>query len=398
MIGARTTPTETRDMKIRSTLAAAGAAAALAALLAGCASSPTPATAPAMATAASADAPPRYRVDPSWPAPLPNGWILGQVSGIATDADDHVWVLQRPGSLTEDERGAALSPPQSTCCRPAPPVLEFDAQGRLLRSWGGPGAGYNWPQNEHGIHVDANGFVWITGNGSEDGQVLKFTRDGRFVMQIGKVGPQTGNADLTRLGQPAGVEVDAPAHEVYVADGYFNRRVIVFDSDTGAYRRHWGAYGKPPSDADKPSTRRLAAPTAAQLTQFGNPVHCVRVARDGLVYVCDRLNNRVQVFHKDGRFVREFSIASSTAGNGSVWDIVLSRDPGQRWLVLADGRNNSIHIVRRDTGRIEAVIGRPGRYAGEFHWVHDLAIDSQGNLYAGEVDTGKRAQKFVRVP
>ncbi len=377
--------------------AVACATGALAAVLASCAA-PSGTSTVAAARAGDAAAVPRYRVDAAWPLPLPNNWILGQVSGIATDAEDHVWVLQRPGSLTEDERGAALSPPQSSCCRPAPPVLEFDAQGKLLRSWGGPGAGYNWPQNEHGIHVDANGFVWITGNGSEDGQVLKFTRDGRFVMQIGKVGPQTGNADLTRLGQPAGVEVDAPAHEVYVADGYYNRRVIVFDSDTGAYRRHWGAYGKPPSDADKPSTRRLSSPTAAELTQFGNPVHCVRVAKDGLVYVCDRLNNRVQVFRKDGRYVREFSIESRTAGNGSVWDIVLSRDPEQRWLVLADGRNNTVHMVRRDTGRIEGSLGRPGRYAGEFHWVHDLAIDSQGNLYAGEVDTGKRAQKFVRVP
>jgi len=369
-------------------LATACASTALAALLASCAS-------PSTSTGDSAAAP-RYRVDTSWPAPLPNGWILGQVSGIATDADDHVWVLQRPASLTEDERGATLSPPHSTCCAPAPPVLEFDAAGKLLRSWGGPGAGYDWPQNEHGIHVDANGFVWITGNGADDGQVLKFTRDGRFVMQIGKVGPQTGNADLARLGQAAGVEVDVAAHEIYVADGYYNKRVIVFDTETGAYKRHWGAYGRPPSDADKPNTRRSAPPTAAQLTQFGNPVHCVRLARDGFVYVCDRLNNRVQVFQRDGRFVKEFSVEPRTAGNGSVWDIVFSRDPGQRWLLMADGRNNQVHVVARETGAVQGEIGRPGRYAGEFHWVHDLAIDSQGNLYAGEVDTGKRAQKFVR--
>ena len=365
------------------------AAAAMAALLAACAS-----------TTASVDgaAPPRYRVDPAWPAPLPNGWILGQVSGIATDADDHVWLLQRPGSLTEDERGATLSPPQSTCCAPAPPVLELDAAGKLLRAWGGPGAGYSWPQNEHGIHVDANGFVWITGNGAEDGQVLKFTRDGKFVMQIGKVGAQTGNADLTRLGQAASVEVDAAAHEVYVADGYYNKRVIVFDADTGAYKRHWGAYGRPPSDAEKSNTRRSAPPTPAQLREFGNPVHCVRIARDGLVYVCDRLNNRVQVFGKDGRFVKEFSVEPRTAGNGSVWDIVLSRDAGQRWLIMADGRNNRVLTLARDSGAVQGTLGRPGRYAGEFHWVHDLAIDSHGNLYAGEVDTGKRAQKFVPVP
>jgi DNA-binding beta-propeller fold protein YncE len=342
--------------------------------------------------------PPRYSVDSTWPKALPNGWILGQVSGVATDANDHVWVLQRPKSLTDDERGATLTPPQSTCCAPAPPVLEFDAAGTLLRSWGGAGAGYDWPQNEHGIHVDAKGFVWITGNGENDGQVLKFTSDGKFVLQIGKVGPQTGNADLTRLGQPAGVEVDTAASEVYVADGYYNRRVIVFDSETGAYKRHWGAYGKPPSDAEKPNVRRTAPPTAAQLAQFGNPVHCARIARDGLVYVCDRLNNRVQVFQKDGRFVKEFSVLPDTSGNGSVWDIVLSRDPAQRWLLLADGRNNRIAVVARDTGEVKAALGRPGRYAGEFHWVHDLAIDSQGSLYAGEVDTGKRVQKFVRLP
>ena len=368
--------------------AAACASAALAALLAACATS---------STGTADGAAPRYRVDAAWPAPLPNGWILGQVSGIAVDAEDHVWMLQRPGSLTEDERGATLSPPQSACCAPAPPVLEFDAAGKLLRSWGGKGAGYDWPQNEHGIHVDGNGFVWITGNGADDGQVLKFTRDGTFVMQIGKLGPQTGNADTGRLGQAAGVEVDGAAHELYVADGYYNRRVIVFDADTGAFKRQWGAYGRPPSDADKPNTRRTAPPTDAQLTQFGNPVHCVRIARDGLVYVCDRLNNRVQVFQKDGRFVKEFSVEPRTSGNGSVWDIVLSRDAGQRWLLMADGRNNQVLTVRRESGEVQGRLGRPGRYAGEFHWVHDLAIDSKGNLYAGEVDTGKRAQKFVRV-
>lgn len=356
------------------------------------------------ACASRADAPasgavaPRFQVDTSWPRPLPHGWILGQVSGIATDADDHIWVLQRPGSLTDDERGATLSPPQSICCAPAPPVLEFDAAGTLLRSWGGKAAGYDWPQNEHGIHVDAKGFVWITGNGENDGQVLKFTRDGRFVMQIGKVGPQTGSADLTRLGQPAGVEVDTAANEVYIADGYYNRRVIVFDSETGAYKRHWGAYGKAPVDYEKPNVRRTAPPTVAQLQHFGNPVHCARVARDGLVYVCDRLNNRIQVFREDGRYVKEFSVAPKTAGNGAVWDIVLSRDPAQRFLFMADGRNNQVLTLSRETGDVVGTLGRPGRYAGEFHWVHDLAIDSAGNLYAGEVDTGKRAQKFVRVP
>jgi DNA-binding beta-propeller fold protein YncE len=352
-----------------------------------------------MAGCASMDdgAAPQFQVDPQWPQPLPNNWRIGQVSGIATDAQDHVWVLQRPGSLTEDERGASFSPPHSKCCVAAPSVLQFDSAGKLLRSWGGRGNGYDWPGNEHGLYVDAQGFVWITGNGANDGQILKFTPEGKFVLQIGKVGPQTGSADTSRLGRAAGLDVDVAAREVYVADGYHNNRVIVFDSETGAYKRHWGAYGKPPIPVPaQPDGRRTAPPTTAQLATFGSPVHCVRVARDGLVYVCDRLNNRVQVFRKDGGFVKEFSVEPLTAGNGAVWDLVLSRDAGQRYLHMADGRNNQVVTLLRETGAVVGSMGRPGRMAGEFHWVHDLAVDSQGNLYAGEVDSGKRAQKFVR--
>ena len=350
----------------------------------------------AAGTCVAQEKPPTFHVDPAWPGALGSNWILGQVSGVAVDADDHVWVLQRPRSLTEDEAGATLKPPHSKCCAAAPPVLEFDAAGKLLRSWGGPGAGYDWPGNEHGIHVDAKGFVWITGNGDNDGQVLKFTKDGKFVMQIGKQAAQTSSNDTARLGRPAGIEVDVAANEVYIADGYQNRRVIVFDADTGAYKRHWGAYGKPPVDFEKASSRRTKPPTSLELEHFGTPVHCVRIARDGLVYVCDRMNNRVQVFQKNGTYVKEFSVEPLTAGNGSAWDIVLSRDPAQKWLFLADGRNNQIHTLERATGAVMGALGRPGRYAGEFHWVHDLAIDSKGNLYAGEVDTGKRVQKFVR--
>ena len=363
-------------------------------LAAACASAGGSAT-PTSGALEAASQPPTFKVDPSWPKPLPNNWILGQVSGVAVDADDHVWVLQRPGSLSDDERGATFQPPLSKCCTAAPPVLEFDASGKLLRAWGGKGQGYDWPGNEHGIHVDASGNVWITGNGEQDGQILKFTRDGKLLLQIGKTGPQTGNADTTRLGQAAAVEVDPSAGEVYVADGYWNRRVIVYDANTGAFKRNWGGYGKPPVDA-KPNLRRTAPPTAEQLETFGNPVHCARLSRDGLVYVCDRLNNRIQVFRRDGTYVKEFKVEPATAGNGSVWDIALSRDPEQRYLFLADGRNNQVVTLSRDTGTVLSTFGRPGRYAGEFHWVHDLAIDSKGNLYAGEVDNGKRVQRFVR--
>jgi DNA-binding beta-propeller fold protein YncE len=361
--------------------------AASVALLVGCAGPSAP---------GGSDAIPAFQVDASWPQPLPNKWLIGQVSGVAVGPNDNVWVLQRPRSLSEDEAGAAQNPPHGDCCLPAPPVLEFSPDGRLLRSWGGPGAGYDWPGNEHGLHVDGKGFVWVTGNGDNDGQILKFTPGGRLVLQIGKVGPQTGSADTTRLGRAAGVEVDMATNELYVADGYHNRRVIVFDADTGAYKRHWGAYGRAPDLALRPEARRSLPPSDAQLQQFGTPVHCVRVARDGLVYVCDRLNNRVQVFRRDGSFVQEFMIEPRTAANGSVWDIVLSRDPQQRYLHLADGRNNHVLTLERQTGALVNMLGRSGRYAGEFHWVHDLAIDSSGNLYAGEVDNAKRVQKFLR--
>src|SRR5262245_53839150 len=175
---------------------------------------------------AAADAP-KFQVDPAWPKPLPSNWIMGQAAGVAVDGDDHVWVVQRPRTLTDDEKGASLTPPRSKCCVPAPPVMEFDQEGNLLRSWGGKGEGYDWPQNEHGIYVDTKGFVWLAGNGANDGQVLKFTRDGKFVMQIGKQGPQTGSLDTTRLGRPANMTVDAAANELYVADGYCNHRSIV---------------------------------------------------------------------------------------------------------------------------------------------------------------------------
>jgi len=334
---------------------------------------------------------PRFQVDPAWPKPLPNDWIMGQASGVAVDAQDHVWVIQRPRTLTDDEKAASLDPPRTKCCRPAPPVLEFDQDGTLLQSWGGPGSGYDWPTNEHGIQIDGQGFVWIAGNGDQDGQLLKFTPEGKFVLQIGKSGPQTDSRDTSRLGKPANVDFDMAANEVYVADGYYNHRIIVFDRDTGAFKRMWGAYGKPPTD------EKLGAydPAATPRQQFANPVHCVRIARDGLVYVCDRTNDRIQVFHKDGSFVKEFLIETNTRANGSVWELALWPDADETYLLNADGANNEVRTLSRDTGAVVGAFGRNGRMAGQFHWVHNLAVDSKGNVFTTEVDTGKRAQKFL---
>jgi len=333
-------------------------------------------------SAATSDSPaPRVEVDPLWPKPLPNNWLMGQAAGVAVDRRDHIWVIQRPKTLIVDERGAALNPPRSRCCAPAPPVLEFDAEGALLQSWGGPAASHSWPENEHGIFVDHKDHVWIAGNGQKDGQILKFTRDGKFLMTIGEPGVTGDDADVRRLNRPANMVLDPDTNELFVADGYGNHRVIVFDGDTGAYKRHWGANGRPPGHAG--------------VKPFGNPVHCVRLSRDGLLYVCDRKNNRIQVFRKDGAFVKEFVVAPATRGSGSTWDVDLSPDARQTYLYNADGENNHVWMLARDSGRILGTFGRNGRGPGQFHLVHNLAVDSKGNIYTTEVDTGKRAQKFV---
>jgi len=279
------------------------------------------------------------------------------------------------------------------CCKSLPPVVEFDEKGRYLRGWGGPGTGYEWPKTEHGVYVDPEGNVWIGGNGNEDNQILKFTPDGRFLMQIGRAGKSEGSNSRTQLGRPAHMTLDAAAGELYVADGYGNRRVIVFDASSGAYKRHWGAYGEAPND-DAQAPYDPAKPPSRQ---FGNPVHCVRIANDGLVYVCDRVNNRIQVFDKQGRFKQEFRVEVQTLANGSVWDMVLSQDAAQRHLYVADGANGRIYILRRDDGQVIGTFGRTGHMAGEFKWVHNLAIDGRGNLYTAEVGFGRRAQKFELV-
>jgi hypothetical protein len=336
---------------------------------------------------------PRFEVEAQWPKPLPNQWILGEIGGLTVDSRDHIWVYQRPRSLTDDERGAAVDPPTAKCCRPAPPVLEFDAEGNLLHAWGGPGAGYEWPEREHGIFVDAQDNVWLGGNANTDAQVLKFSRDGRFLQQIGRQGRTSGSNSETDLGRPALAIVDPSGTELYIADGYGNRRVLVLDAKTGEYKRHWGAYGNRPDDTDPGKYD----PAALRAQQFRTPVHCVRIANDGLVYVCDRVNNRMQVFGKDGRFVTEFVLEPATRFAGSVWDVALSEDAAQKYLYVADGTNNEIHILLRATGERLASFGRAGRQAGQFHWIHAIGIDSQGNVYTGEVDSGKRVQKFRRV-
>ena len=260
---------------------------------------------------------PRFEVDPFWPKPLPNHWILGSSVGVTVDARDHVFIVHR-GAPTLNERteiGLATTPRTAEdCCLPAPPILEFDPAGNLVGHWGGPGPGYEWPTSNHGVTIDDKGNVWVGGNGKGDAHVLKFTRDGKLLMQFGHAGKSTGSNDTENFGQVAKIFVDPKANEAYIADGYGNRRVAVIDADTGKFKRYWGAYGHKPDDTDLGKYD----PEAPPAPQFRTPVHCAELASDGLVYVCDRPNDRIQVFQKDGTFVKEAFIAKKTLGDGSV--------------------------------------------------------------------------------
>lgn len=352
---------------------------------------------------------PAFEVDPFWPKPLPNHWLIGMTIGVSVDAQDHVWIVHRQGSLEPGELHASTNPPMAQCCAAAPPVLEFDQAGNLLRHWGGPGQGYDWPNSNHGITIDYKGNVWIGGNGRGpqggggdnegqvgggrfyDNMVLKFTQDGKFLMQIGKPNQSKGSNDVENLRLPAKTFIDKDANEVYVADGYGNHRVIVYDADTGKYKRHWGAYGHKPEDTDLGKYD----PDAPPAQQFRNPVHCAEIANDGLLYVCDRVNDRIQVFHKDGTFVKEGFVEKRTLGSGSAWDVAFSKDPKQTYIYLADGENDRIHILLRDTLEVLTTFGEGGRQPGEFYGPHSIATDSKGNIYVTETYRGQRVQKFI---
>jgi len=333
---------------------------------------------------------PRFEVDPLWPKPLPNHWLLGMTIGVWVDDEDHIWIIHR-GAATLNDNEKALDLKNGECCTSAPPVLVFDQAGNLVRSWGGPGPGYEWPQSNHGVHVDYKGNVWIGGNGDKDAHLLKFTKEGKFLMQVGKMGTLKGSNDPENFGRVAKIWVDPKTNEAYVADGYRNKRVAVLDADTGKMKRYWGAYGNRPDDAD-PGKYNPAAPPGKQ---FRNPVHCVERSNDGLVYVCDRQADRVQVFNPDGTFVKEAFFAKDTLASGSTWDIAFSKDPAQKYIFMADGTNEKVRVVLRDTLQELYNFGDGGRQPGQFFGVHSIATDSKGNVYTTETYEGKRVQKFV---
>ena len=350
-------------------------------------------------TAAQAPQAPTFQVDPFWPKPLPNHWLFGSITGIAVDAQNHIWVVHRgtPSMTARTEIGLTTNPQTAeTCCRTAPQVMRFDPSGAVVSSWDGAGReGYDWPQSPGGMTVDAKGHVWIAAAGPADplpgagggrgrgnapatppptdAHVLKFSGDGKLLLQIGKAGQTGDDTSTTALHRPTAVDVDTAANEVYVADGMGNHRIVVFDSETGKYKRHWGANGATP---------------------FNVPA-CVKLSKDGQVYVCDRRNNRIQVFRKDGTFVKEAIVAKETKGEGAAWSVAFSNDPQQRFVYVADGANQKVWVLRRDTLAVVSSLGAGGRWPGHFYGVSSVAVDSSGNLYTGETYEGKRLQKFV---
>jgi DNA-binding beta-propeller fold protein YncE len=356
---------------------------------------------------------PTFQVERLWPKPLPNSWILGSVTGVAVDAQDHIWVVHRgQDSLNaRTESSLASTPPGAeACCTAAPPVLEFDMAGNLVSSWGGPGTGYEWPVAPGGIAVDEKGNVWIAaagppeavaaapaagraagggaaaGGGGQgrrggggapprpaDAHVLKFSRAGQFILQIGKAGQSGDKTSQTSLNRPADIAVDTAGNEVYVADGGTSQRVVVFDATTGAFKRQWGGHG----------------------TDFAR-LSCVTLSKDGMVYVCDRKNNRIQVFKKDGTFVAEGLVSKATLGNGSVWDIAFSNDAAQQYVYVADGQDMKVFVLNRKTLATVSSFGSGGRWPGGFYAVGSVAVDSKGAVYTGETFEGKRIQRFVK--
>jgi hypothetical protein len=372
---------------------------------------------------------PIYRVDPFWPKmPLPNKYLIQGVPTMVTDKDDHIWVLNRPRDVNPDEIGASTNPPRTDCCIAAPAVLEFDTEGKLLKSWGAPGYTPGWPAPgiarpgaaaEHNIMVDREGNVWISGSSRGD-SIQKFTADGKLIWDFGHRGPAPKPGEkLEPLKQnnqetdvfPGGIfffDLDEDAREMYIVE---QKRVLVYDMDKGTFKRGWGGHGIPLSEIDNDPTPPYdtSGPPPDQ-KQFAPALHCVHISVDGLVYVCERGADRVQVFTKQGKFVSSFFVHPSTPSRGAecggpgstmfgmcgtIYNLTFSHDTQQKYILIADGTNDKIWIHDRKTGKLVSEIGDNGRMAGQFHWIDAIAMDSRGNIYTGEVDTGKRVQKFV---
>jgi hypothetical protein len=359
---------------------------------------------------------PKFEVDPFWPKPLPNNWRLGQVIGAAVDSHDNVWIVHRPASL--DQKESYKTRNEADCCTAAPDVVEFDPKGNVIRSFGKL-EGHDWPSSNHGITIDMDGNVWLGANGARqpgppagsaaqfapvapgaaaegggergtyhDSFILKLSPEGQFLGEIGRANASKGSLDTDNVKGVAQIRFLPGTNDLVAADGYGNRRISVWDPKTLKLKRLWGAYGKPPSDEPVPHYD-VDSPS------FGNPVHCAQPSNDGLIYVCDRTNNRIQVFKYDGSYVKQFTLEVNTKGDGSILEIAFSGDPQQKFMYIADGANEKIHVLDRQTMKELYWFGGGGRQAGEFYAVHSLVTDSKGDIFTTETYHGQRVQKFI---
>jgi hypothetical protein len=350
---------------------------------------------------------PVFTLDPTWPQ-IPNNWALGLVSTISIDRHGNVWIIHRPSEGVPAGR------------TPAPPVIELDQNGKFVRAWGGPGAGYDWPLYEHNIFVDTKDNVYISGsspNGvptaTSDDMILKFTSDGKFLKEFGGRSLSKGSADPTSVNKPGDLFVWPKTNELFIADGYGNRRVIVLDADTFAYKRMWAAFGKPPvDDATSGGPGMLGGPFGQKRDEgggsappldlegpgpdrFASPVHAVLVSNDGIVYVADRANRRVQLFTPEGKYLTEMFLNRAGPRSASVSGLAFSPDPAQKILYMADYGNSHVAVVDRKALKVLYQFGQRGAEPGNFRGVHHIAVDTSGNLYTAEVAPGARAQRFV---
>ena len=368
---------------------------------------------------------PHFEVDLMWPKPMPNHWVIGQTIGVSADPQDDIWIVHRPGSLEAKE--SYLTRNEADCCTAAPDVLEFNAAGDLIRHWGKV-EGHDWPSSNHGITVGPDGSIWLGANGPgqpgpapgsaaqfarrpaapappagaepgvaapgqhtyHDSFILHFTPDGQFLGEIGHANGSKGSMDNDNVRGVAQIRFDA-AGELIAADGYGNHRVSVWDPKTLKFKRAWGAYGKPPTDDDLGPYD----PNAPHAQQFRNPVHCAQPSNDGLLYVCDRVNDRIQIFKTDGTYVKEVYMETNTKGDGSVWEIAFSRDPQQKYMYISDGANEKIHVFDRASMEELYSFGDGGRAPGQFYAVHSIITDSKGNVFTTETYRGQRVQKFI---
>jgi DNA-binding beta-propeller fold protein YncE len=326
---------------------------------------------------------PQFEVDPFWPKPLPEGWITGQLGGNCVDSHDHIAVVNRR-NITEEEHQTSMQ---------APPILFFDMEGNLVNSFGHPEI---VPESIHGCTFDTNNNLYVGGN--DDGIVQKYSHDGALLLQIGSRGAydtSDGNMDSKaqnssqhQLNLPSAIAVDPDNDDIYISDGYGNRRIVVFDKE-GNYLRQWGR------QATIEETR------AGKGGVFARVVHCIAISNEGLVYVCDRQGDRIQVFDKKGKFIRNIWIRTGTAEipdpRGTAWWVNFSPDREQRYLYVMNGRNEMVHILDHKSGEILSSFGRPGHQIGNFTHGHTIAVDSQGNIYVAETNYGRRIQRFKPV-